>query len=240
MKSNSIRDKLQNVCYINNNYIHIQILTEYEPPLPSSSNHFQHSPHHSQLTRSNSNIIISNTQHVTTNNNNNLDISYGRIIRTSSNDYRVKRSVSTFECFMNNKDKMKKKIGMISDDCFKLNTVCNTYNNSYTNNTNQKCVSYINSQPTFYNNIVKNANIRAEIAIVSPTWYRNPPKKNYFIGDKLRKQVAYGNEYNKARNRFSLTENKRDELRKKDHQHLMEFASGFKVGMPVSLVSFYK
>ena len=235
MKSNSIRDKLQNVLYINTNNMYIQILTEYEPPLSSSSIHFQHSPHHSQLTRSNSNIIISN------NNNNNLDISYGRIIRTSSNDYRVKRSVSTFECFMNNKNKMKKKIGMISDDCFKLNTACNNYNNSYSNNNNnQKSVSYINSQPKFYNNIVKNTNIKTEIAIVSPTWYRNPPKKKYFIADKLRKQVPYGNDYNKERNRFSLTENKRDEIRKKDHQHLMEFASGFKVGLPISLVSFYK
>ena len=135
---------------------------------------------------------------------------------------------------MNNKDKMKKKIGMISDDCFKLNAACNNYNNS------QKCVSYINSQPKFYNNIVKNTNIRAEIAIVSPTWYRHPPKKNYFIADKLRKQAPYGNSFNKEKNKFSFTENKRDEIRKKDHQHLMEFASGFKVGLPISLVSFYK
>lgn len=194
MKQTTLRDKLCN------------LITEMDHPLSTSFTYIN------TTCSNNSNVqsppVVSHTRTPSS-------FDFSRIYRSENGFMKVRRSVSTFDCFMK-ANKIKKKIGKMNDDYFSCSKTFSTFNKPV----------IINSK------IVNNTDFNKEIAALSPT-FTSTKKKHFYLSDIMRTKYTFSsiNRISKDKNVKPLS--KKELLQKKDKENFNTFLLGFPVSTKV-------
>lgn len=188
MKQTTLRDKLCN------------LITEMDQPLSTSFTY------QNTTCTNNSNVqsqsFVSHTKTPSS-------FDFSRIYRSENSLMKVRRSVSTFDCFMK-ANKIKKKIGRMNDDYFPCSKTFTSFNKPL----------LINSK------IVNNTNFNKEIAALSPT-FTSTKKKHFYLSDIMRTKYTFSSLNPISKDKKPKPLSKKELLKTKDKENFNTFLLGF-------------